>query len=74
MIVMGSGLKDGNKHTCHDLPLIFAGGGNGTIRTGRTIAYPQDTSLAGLYLSIAERMGAPLESLADISRPLGGLT
>jgi hypothetical protein len=73
MIVMGSGLKDGNKHTCHDLPLIFAGSGSGTIRTGLAIAYPQDTPLAGLYLSIAERMGAPLESLADISRPLGGL-
>ena len=74
MVLMGSGLKDGNKHTCHDLPLILAGTGSGTIRTGRAVRYPEDSPLAGLYLAIAERMDAPLQELADVSQPLGGLT
>ena len=74
MVVMGSGLKDGNKHTCHDLPLLLAGAGSGTIRTGRAVRYPPDSPLVGLYLAIAERMGTSIGELADVSQPLGGLT
>ena len=74
MVVMGSGLKDGNKHTCHDMAILLAGGGGGTIRPGRAIEYPQDTALNRLYLSIAERMGAPLENFTDATEPLDRLT
>ncbi len=74
MVVMGSGLKDGNKHTCHDMAILLAGGGGGTIRPGRAIDYPRDTALNRLYLSIAERMGAPLENFTDATEPLDRLT
>ena len=41
MVIYGSGLGDGNRHTHHDLPVILAGRGAGTFRTGRHIRYPQ---------------------------------
>jgi hypothetical protein len=74
MVLMGSELKDGNNHSSQNLPLILAGSGSGTIRTGRVIEYPDDSQLAGLFLAIAERMGAPLGSFADATKPICGLT
>src|SRR5262249_50713030 len=35
MIVYGSGNSDGNRHNHDDLPILLAGRGCGTIRTGR---------------------------------------
>lgn len=39
MIVYGSGIADGNAHAHHDLPLILAGHGGGTIQTGRHVEF-----------------------------------
>ena len=33
----GSGLSDGNRHRHDDLPIILAGRGGGTIKSGRHI-------------------------------------
>jgi hypothetical protein len=38
------------------------------------IEYPKESNLASLFLSIAERMDAPLSGFADATEPLGGLT
>ena len=35
MVVFGSSISDGNRHQHHDLPIVVAGSGQGTIRTGR---------------------------------------
>lgn len=74
MVLMGSGLADGNKHTASNLPLVLAGGGNGTIRTGRAIAYPEHTPFARLFVSIAQRMGVEVPSFADATQPLDRLS
>jgi hypothetical protein len=74
IVMMGSGLKDGNKHTSHDLPLVFAGAGSGAIRTGRAVNYPQDTSLAKFFLSVARAMGVPVKSFSDTIEPLPRLS
>jgi len=73
MILMGSELSDGNRHTAHNLPLILAGGGSGTIRTGRALAYPEHTPFARLFVAIAQRMGVKLDSFADATQPLANL-
>jgi hypothetical protein len=39
MIMYGSGLSDGNRHWHHDLPIVLAGGGAGTIRAGRHLVF-----------------------------------
>ncbi len=74
MVLMGSGLADGNKHTADNLPLILAGGGGGTLRTGRSVAYSGHTPFARLFVSIARRMGVEIGSFADATQPLDRLS
>ncbi|GIW90191.1 MAG: hypothetical protein KatS3mg109_0623 [Pirellulaceae bacterium] len=65
MIVYGGGLADGNRHEHHDLPILLAGRGGGTIQTGRHIRYPRETPLNNLFLSMLDRVGAPTDQLGD---------
>ncbi len=65
MIVYGSAIADGNRHAHHDLPILLAGRGGGTIRPGRHIRYASETPLNNLYLSMLDRLGSPVDSLGD---------
>ncbi len=65
MIVYGSGNADGNRHTHSNLPLVLAGGGGGTLATGRYVKH-DSKPMSNLLLSIADRMGAKgLERFGD---------
>lgn len=65
MIVYGSGNSDGNRHTHHDLPIILAGAGGGSLTPGRYVKMGS-IPLSNLYLSLADRMGAgDLERFGD---------
>lgn len=57
MVMFGSSLKDGNRHETEDLPLVLAGRGGGSIRTGRRLTAPERTPLCNLYLAMMQRMG-----------------
>jgi hypothetical protein len=70
MIVYGGSLSDGNRHRHDDLPIILAGRGGGTIVTGRHIRYKEETPLNNLFVSMLDRMGAPVEQLGDSTGPL----
>jgi hypothetical protein len=74
MIVYGSAIADGNKHTHEDLPVLLVGRGGGSVTPGRHVTYPEKTPMTNLYLALAERMGVRLESLGDSSNPLEGLS
>ncbi|RMF42299.1 MAG: DUF1552 domain-containing protein [Planctomycetota bacterium] len=65
MIQYGSSIKDGNRHTEHDLPLILAGRAGGAFRTGRRIEMPADTPLCNLYVSMLSRMGIAADRFGD---------
>ena len=65
MIVYGSGLSDGNRHNNENLPVLLAGRGGGTIESGRHLHYDEETPLANLFISLLERMGAPVDSMGD---------
>lgn len=65
MIVYGSGLSDGNRHSHEDLPVLLAGGGGGSLKPGRHIAYKQGTPLTNLYLTLLDRMGVQPEMIGD---------
>ena len=73
MVVYGSAISDGNRHNHDELPILLAGRGGGTIRTGRHVRYPRWTPLNNLDLSMLERVGAPTTSLGDSKGPLAGL-
>ena len=72
-IMYGSGLSDGNRHFHHDLPIILAGRGGGTIKTGRHVVYRDETPLNNLFLSLLDIVGARVESIGDSSGRLQGL-
>jgi hypothetical protein len=65
MILYGSGIADANRHTHHDLPIVVAGGGGGTIKTGRYLEFPKDTPLNNLFVSMCQRVGADVQKLGD---------
>jgi len=72
-IVYGATLGDGNEHDPHDLPTLIAGGGGGTIKTGRAINFQEPTDLAGLHLSLLKRMGVQTNSFGNSSTPMQDL-
>ena len=74
MIAYGSALSDGNRHEHHNLPLILAGRGNGTLKPGRMVRYPAETPITNLYVAMLDRMGVPVESLGDSTGKLGYLS
>ena len=73
MLLFGSTIKDGNRHDEHNLPVILAGRGGGTIRPGRRLTAPKDTPLCNLYVSMLQRMGIQTERFGDSTGELKGL-
>ncbi|MEM7232350.1 MAG: DUF1552 domain-containing protein [Planctomycetota bacterium] len=73
MILFGSGLRDGNGHNPHNLPIVVGGRASGRLATGRHIVYSKDTPLANLYVSLLDAFGAPVPRFADSTGPLRGV-
>ena len=67
MIVYGSGNADGNRHTHDNLPVILAGGGGGTLETGRHVKLG-GRPMSDLFLSMTDRLGVQgIERIGDSS-------
>ena len=65
MVLWGTTLREGNSHDFHDLPIILAGGGKGTLNPGRRVRYARDTPLCNLYLSMLDRFGVKRDAFGD---------
>jgi hypothetical protein len=64
-IVCGSAISDGNLHLHDNLPVFLFPGKASQIKGGRHLRYPQATPLANLYLTVLDKLGAPMEKLGD---------
>jgi hypothetical protein len=73
LIVYGSGLSDGNRHTHEDLPVLMVGKG-GEFRRGTHIVYPKDTPMTNLFLTLLDRIGVQPEKLGDSTGRIEHLT
>ncbi|HXB71708.1 MAG TPA: DUF1552 domain-containing protein [Candidatus Acidoferrales bacterium] len=73
MIVLGAGLRDGNKHDPHNLPIVLAGRAGGRIATGQHLTYTPDTPLANFWMSMLDAFGTPVERFADSTGCLAGV-
>ncbi|HLK65695.1 MAG TPA: DUF1552 domain-containing protein [Bryobacteraceae bacterium] len=64
-----SNMWAGRKHDNMRLPLVLAGGLGGTLETGRTLNYLDQSEdkrkMCSLYLSIMDRMGVKLDRFGD---------
>jgi hypothetical protein len=65
LILYGSGMGDGNLHRHEDLPCLTLGKLGGAIRTGQHLAYPAQTPMANLLLTLLDTVGVELESFGD---------
>ena len=65
MIMFVSDLRDGNRHSPRNLPLVLAGKGGGKIKTGQHIAFQKETPLANLYLTMLNTLGIQQENFGD---------
>jgi len=74
MLLYGSSLSDGNKHTHVDLPVALVGGAGGTLKGGRHLRYPENTPLNNLLLSMLDKSGVPTETLGDSTGELAHLS
>jgi hypothetical protein len=74
MIGYGSGNSDGNAHNHDNLPILLAGGGCGTLKTGRHLRYPKETPLNNLWLSMLNRMDMDVDQFGDGTGELSGLS
>jgi hypothetical protein len=74
MVLLGAGMRDGNAHDPHNLPILLAGKGGGTLAPGRHLVYGKKTPLCNLYRSMLNRMGTPVEKLGDSTGELPGLS
>jgi hypothetical protein len=65
MIVYGGGCADGNRHTHENLPVILAGGGGGTLNSGRYVKIG-GRPMSNLFLTMTDRMGVKgVERIGD---------
>ncbi len=71
MIAYGSGNSDGNAHNHDNLPILLAGGGCGTLKTGRHVRFANETPLNNLWVSMLNRMEVDLTQIGDST---GGLS
>jgi hypothetical protein len=67
IMMWGSGLEDGNKHSRANLPFILAGKGGGTLKTGRYLPDTKGTQ-GDLLMTLLSCAGVPLD------RPIGNST
>jgi hypothetical protein len=65
LVLYGGGMGNGNLHRHTDLPCLTAGKLGGAIATGRHLAYPTNTPMTNLLLTILAASGIPHEKLGD---------
>ncbi|NND07473.1 MAG: DUF1552 domain-containing protein [Saprospiraceae bacterium] len=73
MILFGSGLRDGMRHSPKDLPIVVGGSGGGRLHTGSNVRYDADTPLANLYQTMLAATGSEVQGFGDSTGTLSDL-
>ena len=63
-MMYGYGMAESNTHSQADIPLVLAGGGNGTLKGGRHVRF-KDTPLANLHVTLMDNMGLRVDRHGD---------
>lgn len=65
MVMFGSGLRDGMRHSPFDLPILVGGSGGGKIKSGENIKYADKTPLANLHQTFLQAMDIEVDHFGD---------
>lgn len=60
-ILYGSGISNSNAHSGDNLPLMLMGGGAGTWKGGRHLAYKDQPTMANLLVTVMDKLGVPVD-------------
>ncbi len=71
MLLYGAGMSDSNAHDNRGLPMVIVGGGSGALKPGgRHLVHKDRTPATNLHLTILDKMGMPVDKIADSTGPL----
>ncbi len=70
LVLFGSGMGDGNLHRHADLPCLMLGKLGGALKTGQHVAYPDDTPMTNLLVTLLDKIGVHVDQLGDSTGPL----
>ncbi len=73
MIVYGSCISDGDRHSHTNLPVILAGGRSAGLTPGRHIQQPKDTPMTNLYLTMLDKFNIHPRRIGDSTRSLSNI-
>jgi hypothetical protein len=65
LILFGSNMANSDLHDADPVPSALIGRAAGAVKGNQHLHYPQDTPLANLLVTMAQRVGVPLDKLAD---------
>jgi hypothetical protein len=64
MLLYTSYMADGG-HGRDDYPVLFAGQAQGTLKTGRHVAFPKRTPMSNLFVEMLDRMGVKVDAFGE---------
>ena len=73
VLMFGSGLSHGNKHTGTNLPLVLAGGANSRLNTGKLLNYPKQPPHSNCLLTLIQHFGIEREKYSNSTGTLDRL-
>jgi len=65
LLLFGSNMANSDLHNNNPVPSALIGRAAGAVKGNQHLHYPQDTPLANLLLTMAQRVGVPVEKFAD---------
>lgn len=65
ILLYGSPISDGSRHSPDNLPIVLLGGGAGQLKGGRHLRYPDGALLPNLQLTLLDRLGVPVDRLGN---------
>jgi hypothetical protein len=73
MILYGACISEAQRHLHSDLPLVLAGHGAGQLKGGRHLQF-NNAPMGNLLVSLAGKMGVPVETFGESTGPLDELS
>jgi len=73
MILLCSSLWDGNAHDSKQLPVLLAGQGGGSIRSGQSLDFSgkqEERKMCRLHLALMQKMGMKIDSFGDATEAM----
>ena len=73
LILYGGCMSNPNLHSHSPLPAVLAGGAAGHLKGGRHLRYPAETPMAGLLVSLLEKVNVEVDRIGDSNGRLADL-